>query len=174
MFHVSLSPQPTAKAARASEIWGPNQMGWVEEQFERRIQSSERTRGDQAELEKRFEVLAEQRWSELVGGLQEDVDEYQRLGGDADLRSISETEYRISNYASGAAAKIVVDLPAHTIQYTFESEKQDVAVPEGGFFSIRRSGRGAELYSADQRITPEQARRMILEPILFPNPPRVM
>lgn len=149
-------------------------MGWVEEQFERRMQASERVPTDQAELERRFEALAEQRWCELVGGLQEDVDEYRRLGGDADFRPISESEYYISNYASGAAAKIVVDLSAHTIQYTFESEKQDVAVPEGGFFSIRRSGRGAELYSADQRISPEQARRMILEPILFPNPPRIM
>jgi hypothetical protein len=149
-------------------------MGWVEEQFERRIQSSERGRGDEAELERRFEVLAEQRWSELVGGLQKDIEEYRHLGGDADLRATSDSEYRISNYASGTASVIVVDLSAHTIQYTFESEKQDVAVPEGGFFSIRRSGRVAELYSADQRITPEQARRMILEPVLFPNPPRVM
>ena len=149
-------------------------MGWVEEQFERRLQSGTRNTAEEAEQEKRFEVLAEQRWSELVSGLQDDMEEYRQLGGDADLRQISETEYRMSNDPTGTAAKIIVDLSAHTIQYTFESEKQDVAVPEGGFFSIRRSGRSAGLYSADQQITPEQAWRMSLEPILFPNPPRVM
>lgn len=149
-------------------------MGLVEEQFERRMQESGRATHDQAELERRFESLAEQLWSELAGGLQEDVDEYRRLGGDADIRTISDAEYRISNHSSGVAASLVVDLTAHTIQYSFASEKKDVAVPEGGFFSIRRSGPNAELYSADQRISLEQGRRMILEPILFPNPPRIM
>ena len=33
---------------------------------------------------------------------------------------------------------------------------------------------GADLYSSDERITLERARRMVLQPLLLPNPPRVM
>lgn len=150
-------------------------MGWIEEQFERRLQSQNRGRGEQSAAETGFEVLAERKWMELVSGLQDDVEEYRRLGGDAEFRQSSETECRILNLTAGAAGNISIDLSAHTVRYSFESENKNVAVPEGGFLSLRKSAsRGVELFSADQRITPEQARRMILEPLLFPNPPRLM
>ena len=46
-----------------------------------------------------------------------------------------------------------------------------MAVPEGGFLSLRDVGSDMALFSADQQLTAEQARRLILEPLLFrPHP----
>lgn len=42
-------------------------------------------------------------------------------------------------------------------------------VPEGGILSIRKSPRGtAEFYTADERLTSEETRQVLLEPVLFP------
>jgi hypothetical protein len=126
-------------------------------------------------VEAKIEALVETKWNELVRGLNEDVEEFRRLGGEADFEQLSNTECRVVNTTAGISSTVVADVTAHTIQYTFEAEAANIAVPEGGFFSLRRSGRsGADIYSSDQRITTEQARRMILEPLLFPAPPRVM
>jgi hypothetical protein len=150
-------------------------MGWIQEQFERRIQSRDRVAGDRDACEVSFEALADQKWKELRTGLQQDVEEYANLGGNARFSDDSDVACRITNATPGITAQIVADPSAHTIHYTFESDAREIAVPEGGFFSVRRSGgNGAELYSADQQVSAEQARRMILEPLLFPNPPRIM
>jgi hypothetical protein len=148
-------------------------MGWIEEQFERRVQSH--TQPDQSPAETRLELLAERKWSDLIQGLQRDAEEYERLGGDVALGQTSENQWRIANTAAGIGSILTFDPGAHTIQYAYEPEKAETAVPEGGVFSMRRAGPdAADLYSSDQRVTPEQARRMVLEPLLFPNPPRVM
>jgi hypothetical protein len=150
-------------------------VGWIEEQFERRLQSQDREHLDKDAAESRFELLASRKWSELVNGLQRDIAEYKELGGEAVFSQLSENEARISNPVAGVTATTISDAEAHTIQYIFDAEQNSIAVPEGGFFSIRRSpAGGADLYSADERVSAEQARRMILEPLLFPNPPRVM
>jgi hypothetical protein len=44
-------------------------------------------------------------------------------------------------------------------------------VPEGGFPSLRAAGSDIALFSADQQLTAEQARHMILEPLFFPPAP---
>ena len=148
-------------------------MGWVEEQFERRVQSPDRQQESPAET--RFELLADRKWAELIQGLQGDAEEYRRLGGDVAFAQTTDTAWRIANRSAGIAAVLAIDLTAHTIQYTYEPENANTAVPEGGVFSMRRVGPdSAELYSSDQQLTTEQARRMVLESLLFPNPPRVM
>jgi hypothetical protein len=148
-------------------------MGWIQEQFEQRIQSETPRSSGQNPLEMRFEALATRKWQDLVAGLKRDLDEYQKLGGDADFTDVSDQQCQISNPNPGVIARVIADPDAHTIQYTFESKAGDTAVPEGGFLSIRRSqSNGADLYSADQRISNEDARRLILEPLLFPNRPR--
>lgn len=44
------------------------------------------------------------------------------------------------------------------------------AAPEGGIFSLRLSRYGrVDVCSADERLTDEEARRMLLEPMLFPE-----
>jgi hypothetical protein len=149
-------------------------MGWIQEQFERRMHAHDGVSKAQTTTEISFEALAEQKWKELRNDLKHDVDEYRNLGGDAALSEDSDLSCRITNPKPGVVALIIADPTARTIQYTFES-MAETAVPEGGFFSLRRSGsNGAELYSADQRISAEQARRMILEPLLFPSPPQIM
>ena len=150
-------------------------MGWIQEQFERRMHSDEGNAPAENTAEISFEALADQKWKELVTGLKHDVDEYRSLGGDVLLREDCDSACRITNPTPGVTAVIIADPGAHTIQYTFESEAGETAVPEGGFFSLRRApSNGTELYSADQRISIEQARRMVLEPLLFPSPRRVM
>ena len=43
-------------------------------------------------------------------------------------------------------------------------------VPEGGMLSMRQSRRGTvEFYSADERLTSEETRQVLLEPLLFPK-----
>ncbi len=148
-------------------------MGWVEEQFERRVQDPEQP--NQTPAETRFELLVERAWSELIRGLQSDAEEYRRLGGDVASAQIADNQWRITNVGAGIAALLTADPSAHTVQYTYQAERSGIAVPEGGVFSMRRAGPDrAALYSSDQRISTEQARRMVLEPLLFPNPPRVM
>jgi hypothetical protein len=150
-------------------------MGWIQEQFERRMHSDQRNASAQNTAEISFEALADLKWKELVTGLKRDVDEYRSLGGDVILREDSDLACRITNPTPGVTALVIADPAAHTIQYTFESEAGETAVPEGGFFSLRRaSSNGIDLYSADQRISIEQATRMVLEPLLFPSPRRVM
>jgi hypothetical protein len=147
-------------------------MGWVEEQFERRVQSGYRR--EESPVETRFELLVDRKWAELIQGLQGDAEEYRRLGGDVAFAQVSEQQWRIANRSAGIAAVLSVDLSAHTIKYTYEPENANTAVPEGGVFSMRRSGPNTvELYSSDQQTDAEQARRMVLEPLLFPNPPHV-
>jgi hypothetical protein len=148
-------------------------MGWIEEQFERRAQAHNPGQ-DETPDESRFELLAERKWIEFVNGLERDLEEYRELGGEAALTK-GKNQCRISNPSAGVMGTLIADPEAYTIQYTYAAEQKNTAVPEGGFFSMRRSRRaGADLYSADQRITLEQARRMVLEPLLFPNPPRMM
>jgi hypothetical protein len=149
-------------------------MSWVEDQFERRLSSNKQQAGA-GPAETKFEGIAENKWNELVDGLHEDVAEYRRLGGEADFEQTSKSQCRVLNVSAGIASTVTADFNAHTIQYTFEAEGSKIAVPEGGFFSLRRSGRaGADIYSADQKVTIEQARRMVLEPLLFPAPPHIM
>ena len=149
-------------------------MSWVEDQFERRLSSTKQQAGT-GPAETRFEGIVENKWNELVDGLHQDVSEYRRLGGEADFEQISKMQCRVLNPSAGIGSTITADINAHTIQYRFEAENGKIAVPEGGFFSLRRSARsGADIFSADQRITIEQARRMILEPLLFPSPPHIM
>jgi hypothetical protein len=56
--------------------------------------------------------------------------------------------------------------------YDYQSEELRAAAPEGGIFSVRltRYGR-ADIYSTDERLNNEEARRMLLEPVLFPEEP---
>lgn len=130
-------------------------MGWIAEQFERRARSHRRE-PDESPGEGRFEWLAERKWSEFVNGLQRDVEEYRELGGEAVLVK-DKNHCRISNPSVGVTATFTADPEARTIQYAYNAEQKNMAVPEGGFFSMRRSRlAGADLYSADQRITLER------------------
>ncbi len=66
---------------------------------------------------------------------------------------------------------LTADAEAHVIRYEYEAEGTDTAVPEGGILSLRGGAQGVEIYSADERLSPEDARRLVLEPLLFPQTP---
>jgi len=55
------------------------------------------------------------------------------------------------------------------IRYDYDSDSRRSAPPEGGILSMRFSRyRRAELYSSDEHLTSEEARRLLLEPVFFP------
>src|SRR5213076_1360 len=62
------------------------------------------------------------------------------------------------------------DLEAQIIEYHYEPEDKNTTVPENGILTLRKSDRSIDIYSADQKLNSEQARRLILEPMLFPGP----
>ena len=145
-------------------------MGWIADQFESRVPSQSTEHSGESATEGSFEVKAEQTWANLMDGFRQDVEEFQRLNGDADFKQISDLSCRISNPAVHVAALVTADMSAQTIQYAYEPEDADTAVPEGGVLSLRPTEHWVELYSADQRLTSDQARQLILEPLLFPKP----
>ena len=121
--------------------------------------------------EQAFEFSAETVWSQMKAGFQRDVEEFNTVKGDADFKELSAHEGRISNDAMKIAVVVTADLSAHAIRYQYEPGDEKTAVPEQGVLTMRQSSSGVELYSADERLTSDQARRLILEPLFFANPP---
>ena len=114
------------------------------------------------------ESLVTLTWNELVRGIEQDVEEFGRLHKRPDFKQAFDFQYRISNSEIGVALLLTADIPAGVIHYEYEAEEKNVAVPEGGFLSLRTVASAVALYSSDQQLTTEQARRLILEPLLFP------
>ena len=141
-------------------------MGWVEDGFECRTQDREERTESPAET--RLQSREQRKWIELMRGLEQDVKEFERFAGDSVFRQLSNVRCRISNPASGIAVVLTADLCADTIHYIYQPEQKNIAVPEGAVLSLRTSDASVELYSADQRLTSQQARQLILEPLLFP------
>jgi hypothetical protein len=143
-------------------------MGWIADQFESPA-TSDSNENSSKPADASFEVKAEDTWTKLMEGFRQDVEEFQRRNGEAEFKQISDSSCRISNPHAHVAALVSVDMSAQTIQYTYEPEDADTAVPEGGVLSLRPCEHWVELYSADQRMTSDQARQLILEPLLFPK-----
>jgi RNase H-fold protein (predicted Holliday junction resolvase) len=144
-------------------------MGWIADQFESRAASQSNENPDEPNSDASFEMKAEDTWTKLMEGFRQDVEEFQRLNGDAEFKQLSDLSCRISNPRAHVAALVTADMSAQTIQYSYEPEDGDTAVPEGGVLSLRPSEHWVEIYSADQRLTSDQARQLILEPLLFPK-----
>jgi hypothetical protein len=144
-------------------------MGWVTEKFSDGLPvDASATASKDAHT---FEATADKTWTQLTAGFESDVAEINRREGDADFKQLEAHQARISSDVTKVAVLVTADLAAHTIQYVYEPEDARVAVPEQGILTMRPSASGIELYSADQRLTSDQARRIILEPLFFVNPP---
>lgn len=141
-------------------------MGWVADQFDNRKGQQEEK--SESFAESTFEERAARKWENLVKSFEKDVTEFRMRGGDANFKQVSSDQCRISNVGANIAAVVTADVPAHTVSYTYEPDHEPTAVPEEGVLTMRGSGNAVELYSADQRLTLEQARRLILQPLLFP------
>jgi hypothetical protein len=146
-------------------------MGWIADKLSRRYSSKMPSPSASASSET-SDLRPEQRWTELMEGLRRDVEEFNRLNGAADFEQISDLQCRVSNAATSVAVNVAVDLDAEIVDYQYEPEKENTPVPENGILTLRQSGRSTSLYSADQRLNSEQARRLILEPVLSAGPAR--
>jgi len=143
-------------------------MGWIKEEYQDRL-NSQRNDESESAREQAFEQAELQRWQELLRDLKIDIDEYNAQGGSATLTQTSPITIQITDRHSALTLSVRADVEGHTIHYDYGSTNSRTASPEGGIFSLRRSRWGRpELYSADQRIHNEGARRLLLEPILFP------
>ncbi len=116
-----------------------------------------------------MEIRAQQCWHRLLQGFAQDIREFRNLNGTALLEQPSEFECRIANPGAEIAVRVSGEIPELMIRYDYQSQGRRAGVPEGAVLTIRDGGRSADLYSADERLTDEQARKLILEPVLFPN-----
>lgn len=140
-------------------------MSWITQEFTRRRQAQSASVSDQS----RQQAVANL-WQELRDGLQADVKEYNRWGRVAVFDVAGPEQVAVSEPATGLQLRLHADLPDRHLRYEFESTREGVPAPDGGFLSIRLARDGqAEFYSADQPLSCEQARRVLLQPVLFPT-----
>jgi hypothetical protein len=144
-------------------------MGWIQDHLRQTSQKST----NQPDSENQFVAAARARWLELGEELRADVAEFNTQGMGADLATEGENRYRVRNSSSGLELTLTADFDNHSARYEYTAMNQRSAgVPEGGMLSMRQSRRGdVEFYSADERLTSEETRQVLLEPLLFPKQP---
>jgi hypothetical protein len=142
-------------------------MGWIQDY---RRQSSQNAHG-QLDPESQFAAAARSRWRELGDELRADVAEFNKPDTGAELAVEGEDTYRVRNSGSGLELVLKADFENHSVRYDYAAiNQQSAGVPEGGMLSMRQSRRGdVEFYSADERLTSEETRQVLLEPLLFPK-----
>jgi hypothetical protein len=142
-------------------------MSWMQDHLRQTSQKS----NHQPDSENRFAAAARARWLELGEELRADVAEFNRQGSGADLATEGEDRYRVRNSSSGLELTLTADFDNHSARYEYTAINQRSAgVPEGGMLSMRQSRKGAvEFYSADERLTSEETRQVLLETLLFPK-----
>lgn len=142
-------------------------MGWIEEYRGQNAANRSQT-GQNPEL--RLNEAARERWRRLGEELQADVNEFNARGEDTSFSAEGDSLYRVRNSTSGLELVLRADFANLLVRYEFAAVNDRTAgVPEGGILSIRQSRRGtAEFYSADERLTSEETRQVLLEPVLFP------
>jgi len=117
--------------------------------------------------EAQFAQAAVQHWQDLGQKLKADVEQFKRDGGSASFTQPSTNEYRVSNSDSGLAVIIVADPEDHIVRYNFVStSNQTAGAPEGGILSMRMGKTGVEFYSSDQPVNADEARGLLLDPVL--------
>lgn len=117
-----------------------------------------------------FITAARRRWQQLEEELRSDVAEFNSSKGDADFLQFSVNQFRVSNSKTGLQLTITANFDEQTIRYGYEQvSNKSAGAPEGGILSMRECQPGAvEFYSADEQLTSDEARRVLLEPVLFP------
>lgn len=142
-------------------------MGWIQEHLR---QTSEKS-GNQPDPKDQFASAASARWLALGDELRADVAEFNAQGTGAGLSTDGDNQYRFRSSVSGLEVTLTADFENRNVRYEYSAISQKSAgVPEGGMLSMRQSRRGAvEFYSADERLTSEETRQVLLEPLLFPK-----
>ena len=121
--------------------------------------------------EQDFAAAARQCWQKLGEELQADVAEFNSRHRGGDFGQPALNQFRVSNFSTGVELTITADFDSQIIRYDYAQVSDKTAgTPEGGMLSMRRSEPGAvEFYSADERLTAEETRKVLLEPVLFPE-----
>jgi hypothetical protein len=142
-------------------------MGWIEN-YRRR--SSEAASQNEQNQELQFRSAIQERWRQLGEELKADLAEFDAQKQHATLSTEGENLYQIRNSASGLELTLRADFDNCMVRYDYAAlNNQTAGVPDGGILSIRKSSRGsAEFYTADERLTSEETRQVLLEPLLFP------
>ncbi len=137
-------------------------MGWIEEIRSRKPDAKTTTTA--------FDDAAMQRWRALGEELGQDVNEFNSQQKGADFEQPSESSYRVTNPLSGLVLDLAADFDARVVRYDYRRlNDNSTGAPEGGMLSMRQRQNGrVEFYSADERLTSEETRQVLLEPVLFP------
>jgi len=137
-------------------------MGWIDDRLRARNQAPNQT-GD-------FAAAAQQRWRKLGEELKADVAEFSSRRGRAYLSQPMPNQFLVINGNTGVQLVINADFDAQIVRYEFaQTGDKSAGTPEGGMLSMRQSRGGeVEFYSADERLTSEETRKVLLEPVLFP------
>jgi len=144
-------------------------MGWITKQL-RRLVKVENTQEDKAPSPDNS-LASQSVWVQLKNGIQQDAEEFRRAGRECEFELSDEDQVGVLNPSARVAVVITADPDANIVEYDYRAAGDNVAVPEKGVLTIREHGGTEQLFSADQLISPEQARQMILEPVLFPDLP---
>jgi hypothetical protein len=138
-------------------------MGWIENYRAREASANDTPVST-------FTEAARQRWNQLGDELKADVEEFSSQHSRAEFSSSGDNAYRVLYSKSGLELDITADFDAQVVRYDYKPTNSSTAgAPEGGILSMRQSRRGGvELYSADERLTSEETRQVLLEPVLFP------
>ncbi len=140
---------------------------WIEGEYQRRVRGDVETL-DESARERHFQKAEQATWERLASDIRSAVQEFWQLAGPAEFSQISDFELCVRQ--PPLVLVLTLDLDAHTILYDYQSEEQRAAAPEGGIFTLRLSRYGrADICSSDERLSDEEARRMLLEPVLFPE-----
>jgi hypothetical protein len=141
-------------------------MSWVSEEAHARSQSEPEL--DESQRESQFDEAASRRWDELRQELRGDAVDFNSQGGVAEYVESGNT-CEVQCASTGLTLRARFDPSSRVIRYDYESDSRRMAPPEGGILSMRFSRyRRAELYSSDEHLTSEEARRLLLEPVFFP------
>ena len=88
----------------------------------------------------------------------------------AEFSRSGDDSYHVTYDESGLELDITADFEAQVVRYDYKPTSSNSAgAPEGGLLSMRQSRSGTvEFYSADERLTSEETRQVLLAPVLFP------
>jgi hypothetical protein len=152
-------------------------MGWIAEHLNKESRNKESRNNDPRQNHQgadapanQFMAQARRRWLQLAEELRADVGEFNSHGSGAGFAQPTDDRFEITNSASGLQLVIDADFGDQIIRYEYSSVNDNSAgTPEGGILSMRQSQRGnVEFYSADERLTSEETREILLKPVLFP------
>ncbi len=141
-------------------------MGWVKEEAVERARGRHPAQENPGEEE--FQRAIARRWRKLVEEIQSDADDFNQSGGSAAFHENSDRELALGCATTGINLLLSADLEDHNIQYSYSAAGSRNAPPEGGFLTLRLSRyRCAELYSADEHLTSEEATGCCLSRCFF-------